>query len=101
MKISRLLFIIINLLGIIFPFLFPLATPGTKAYFSPIFSWPIFIFCIWASYKGKIKFIDDSNQSWNLNIENDPSRFWFAIGMTALSGWLIMMAIRGGSTMIG
>jgi hypothetical protein len=101
MKISRLLLIIFNLVGIIFPLLFPHAIPGTKAYFSPLLSWPIFLFCAWAGYKGKVKYTDDSNQSWNLNIEDEPLRFWFAIGMTTLSGWLIMLAMRSGETMLG
>ena len=101
MKISRLMFVVINLIGIVFPFVFPHFLPGTKAYFGPLWSWPVFCFCIWGGWRGRIQYEDDDNRVWRLDVETEPLTYWWAMGMTSSAGWLLMLAMRTDKTMLG
>jgi hypothetical protein len=101
MKATRLLFVLINLLGMVFPFVFPLFPAGTTGYFGPLFSWPVFLFCIWGGLRGSIRYEDDGGGVWQLNVETRPSQYWWAMGLTSFAGWLFMLATRAGERMVG
>jgi hypothetical protein len=94
--ITRQLFILINLAGMIFPLLFPHFPPGTARFFVPLLSWPIFIFCLWGLWRGTIRYEDDNNRVWQINAAEKPVQFWWVIGVTTLVGWLFMLATRVG-----
>ncbi len=101
MTTARRLGIAVNLIGMGFPFLFPQAQPGSGAYLAPLWSWPMFLFCLRGFSQGRLAYRDDDGGLWQLDGQRKPREFWWAMGLTSLAGWLLMLAMRAGGPLRG
>ena len=96
MKATQIVFVTVNVIGMAIPMIFPHHSGATINFYFPLISWPIFIFCIWGGWRGKVRYEDDHGQVWHLNLQINPKEFWWAMSCTCMAGWLLMLAMRAG-----
>jgi hypothetical protein len=96
MGIARFLFVVVNLVGAVFPLAFALSPSASAQSFASMLTWPLFGFCVWGGWRGAVRYEGEDGDVVQLDVHAGPVRYWFGMGMTSLAAWFLMLAMLAG-----